>query len=53
MGVSSRDYRKNARGIIQDKPEVREAVTAATRTFHENRTTAFAELDCRRPAAVG
>ena len=45
MGVSSRDYRKNARGIIQDTPEVREAVTAATRTFHENRTTAFAELD--------
>ena len=33
MEIHSRDYRQRARHIIQETPEVREAVTAATRTF--------------------
>ncbi len=45
MEVHSRDYRQRARSIIRETPEVREAVTAATRTFHDHRQTAFAELD--------
>ena len=45
MEIHSRDYRQRARHIIQETPEVREAVTAATRTFDDHRRTAFAELD--------
>jgi L-lactate dehydrogenase complex protein LldF len=43
--VRSRDYRERARHIIEDTPDVREAVTAATITFVENRSKAFADLD--------
>jgi len=43
--VHSRDYRARARRIIAETPEVREAVTAATRTFVDNRREAYADLD--------
>jgi len=43
--LHSRDYRVRARRIIEETPEVREAVTAATRTFVDNRLQAFAGLD--------
>ena len=45
MEVHSRDYRARARRIIEETPEVREAVTAATRTFDDHRRQAFADLD--------
>lgn len=45
MEVSSRDYRARARRIIEETPEVREAVTAATRTFDDHRRHSFADLD--------
>ena len=45
MEVHSRDYRARARSIIEETPEVREAVTAATQTFVDNRQKAFADLD--------
>ena len=45
MEVHSRDYRARARRIIAETPEVREAVTAATRTFVDNRREAYADLD--------
>ena len=45
MDVHSRDYRARARRIIEGTPEVREAVTAATRTFDDHRRSAFADLD--------
>ena len=45
MEVHSGDYRARARRIIEETPEVREAVTAATRTFVEHRLEAFADLD--------
>ena len=45
MEVYSRDYRARARRIIEETPEVREAVTAATRNFVDNRLEAFADLD--------
>ncbi len=45
MEVHSRDYRDRARRIITETPEVRESVTAATRTFVDNRREAFADLD--------
>ena len=45
MEVHSRDYRARARHIIDETPEVREAVTAATQTFVDNRRDAFAECD--------
>ena len=45
MEVHSRDYRARARRIIEETPEVREAVTAATRTFDDHRRSAFADLD--------
>ena len=45
MEVSSRDYRARARHIIEDTPEVREAVTAATQTFVDHRRDAYADLD--------
>ncbi len=45
MEVTSRDYRARARRIITETPEVREAVTAATRTFVEHREQAYADLD--------
>ena len=45
MEVHSRDYRARARRIIEETPEVREAVTAATRNFDDNRQKAFADLD--------
>ncbi len=45
MEVHSRDYAKRARAILRDTPGVREAVTAATRSFDDHRRSAFAELD--------
>ena len=45
MDVHSRDYRARARQIIEETPEVREAVNAATQTFVDNRQNAFADLD--------
>ena len=45
MEVHSRDYRARARRIITETPEVREAVTAATRTFVDNRRMAYVDLD--------
>ena len=45
MEVHSRDYRARARRIIEETPEVRDAVTAATRTFDDHRRSAFADLD--------
>ncbi|MED5200072.1 MAG: LUD domain-containing protein, partial [Gemmatimonadota bacterium] len=45
MDVHSRDYRARARQIIEETPEVREAVNAATQTFVDNRQKAFADLD--------
>ncbi len=45
MEVHSRDYRARARDIIAETPEVREAVTAATRTFVDHRRKAYAGLD--------
>ena len=45
MEVSSHDYRARARRIIEEIPEVREAVTAATRTFVDHRLEAYADLD--------
>ncbi len=45
MEVHSRDYRDRARRIITETPEVREAVTAATQTFVDNREKAFTGLD--------
>jgi len=43
--VHSRDYRARARRIIEETPEVRDAVTAATRTFVAHRLDAYADLD--------
>ena len=43
--MHSRDYRDRARRIITETPEVREAVTAATRTFVDHRREAYADLD--------
>jgi len=43
--VHSHDYRARARRIIEETPEVREAVTAATRTFVDHRRKAFTNLD--------
>jgi L-lactate dehydrogenase complex protein LldF len=45
LEVHSRDYRDRARRIITETPEVREAVTAATRTFVDHRREAYADLD--------
>ncbi len=45
MEIHSRDYRQRARHIIQETPEVREAVTAATQTFDDHRRAAFDDLD--------
>ena len=45
MEVHSRDYRARARRIITETPEVREAVTNATRTFVDHRREAFADCD--------
>ena len=45
MEVHSGDYRARARRILEETPEVRESVTAATRTFVEHRLEAFADLD--------
>ena len=45
MEIHSHDYRARARRIIEETPEVREAVTAATRTFVDHRREAFADLD--------
>ena len=45
MEVHSRDYRERAARTIRETPEVREAVTAATRSFHDHRQAAFSELD--------
>ena len=45
MDVHSSDYRARARRIITETPEVREAVTAATRTFVDHRRDAFAQCD--------
>ncbi len=41
MEVHSREYGTRARRIIVETPHVREAVTAATRTFDANRRAAF------------
>jgi L-lactate dehydrogenase complex protein LldF len=43
--VHSRDYRERARRIIGETPKVGEAVSAATRTFHAHRESAFSELN--------
>lgn len=45
MGTSSPDFRSRSRRILEEEPEVRESVTAATRAFVAQREAAFAELD--------
>ncbi len=48
MQARSRDYRARARQILSDAPEVRDAVTRATRTFDAHRSGAFEQIDAER-----
>ncbi len=45
MRVRSREYSQEAARILEEQPEVRTAVTAATRTFDEHRANAYGEID--------
>lgn len=44
----ARDYRAEARRILAETPEVREAVVGATLSFDEKRRQAYAEIDSDR-----
>ncbi len=45
MDVKANDYVARAKDIIQNKPEMRTAVTGATLAFEENRVASFKEVD--------
>jgi len=42
------EYKATAEGILRDHPEMRTAVTAATRTFNSHRVHGFGEVDAER-----